>query len=262
MSSSSSAKQQPPVSGSKKAKPTSQAEKPQESSNSVLASPAARIVLSCRSTTLSKSQVQNNQLFQIFIGKKLLGKSLSVKESFELLLLGKKEVFTVEEVGVSGSKPTNTQVSTAGGESGGAASPTYLVTDATTFTVLLSETVSQPTMSSVGDLPAFLETLVEELHRDELAFLESFVTQATDPLEQPQYKFTRLLVCAPPHSGKSTLLQRLSLRIRQLYQLAVVDLEDAGVLSVRKCSPPAALFLRKIVNVQRRRIDQVQSSDH
>jgi hypothetical protein len=245
--------------------PSSQTKKPKTSSStekgsqpiSVAALPAARISLSSRSATLTKSQLENNQLFEIFINKKLQGKVLGVGESFELLLLGKKEVFVCEQaVAVDATHKPDFDLQHPANNPG-----YFLVTDHTAIHVSLlsnspitTNTAIQATEAADGlnnQVSALQKgnnsldsaRLVKELHAGDLKFMKNFITQAVDVSEHSQPKFITLLVCGTSRSGKSTVALRLHDMLEGDYKIIAADLEEQGVLSVVYCLSSAATFL-------------------
>lgn len=218
--------------------------------------PAARLSLMTTSQTLPKPQPETASLFQVFLNKKLLGKTLGLGESFDLLLLGKRELFTVKacttaggqhhEQALSPAQPKETATVEAAPTNPTSPSPpasTFLVTDHTNIEVLWDvpqqqvatttaaqqQQQTQAHSSTRRERPA---VLVADLHAAEIRFLVAFVQQALDGAAKGMPRFKKVLVAGNARAGKSAVLARLEDELKEGFDVTTVDFEDSGVLSV------------------------------
>ena len=227
--------------------------------------PATRIVLSTNSKTLPKPQAESASLFQVFLNKKLLGKALGLGESFELLLLGKREVFGVQSGTTADGQlherpptkdanaPTSDSTLTDGVSSvHSPVSLSFLVTDHTILQVVHEDLSASTQNPQIAQTPPNQTkstqkqplVLVEQVHSAELHFLKAFVQQSTDSAADNERlpRFTRVLVAGHTRSGKTTVLHRLKESLdREEYEVTCVDFEESGVLSVELGTYPAAV---------------------
>lgn len=242
--------------------------------------PAARLSLMTSSQTLPKPQPETASLFQLFFNKKLLGKTLGLGESFDLLLLGKRELFTVKacttadgqhyeqpqsaappkETPTEETSPTNTTPPSA-------PKTAFLVTDHTTVEVIWhineqqvsanTTATTEQTHSKRRERPA---VLVADLHAAEIGFLVAFVQQALEDAGERLPRFKKVLVAASSRAGKSAVLARLEDELRGGFDVTTVDFEDSGVLSVAKNTNLATTVLREVSIIAGFRIYQKEGT--